>query len=107
MDLLGRMAEFGIIGFIAHYALQSIIQTQSGDGEWDEEGEWWDGEVEWEGEWEGEWWDGEGDSEEWEGEDWEAELLDPNFHGGRIVNDNGEWVFLPWYMSLDDGYSSS
>lgn len=50
MDLLGRMVEFGIIGFITHYALQSIIQTQSGDGEWDEEGEWWDGEVEWEGE---------------------------------------------------------
>lgn len=100
MDLLGRMAEFGIIGFITHYALKSIFQTQSGEGEcfvdWDGE---WDGEEEWEeGGWE-EW--------EWEGENWEGELLYLNQHGGRLVNDNGEWVFLPWYMSLDDGYSSS
>lgn len=44
MDLLGRMAEFGIIGFIAHYALKSIFQTQSGEGECF---------VDWDGEWDG------------------------------------------------------
>lgn len=54
-----------------------------------------------------EWEEGGWEEWEWEGENWEGELLDPNQHGGRLVNDNGECVFLPWYMSLDDGYSSS